>query len=439
MTQLFVSCIMPTANRHNFIPLAIDCFLHQDYQHSELIIFDDGKVPIEHLVPDNSRIHYFYSSQQHLIGTKRNICCERANGDIIVHMDDDDWYAANWISIQVQNLIESGADITGLGEINFHIASENKQWHYQQSVGSETSWVYGATFAYWKSFWMKHQFDDMNTGEDNEFIDTTAAKIYNHKFIDAYIGIIHNNNTGIVAYESPKQKLQLSKWMKNLDSPIRRYNNYIIPIRPSYPLVTCIMPTANRAAFIPTAIAMFLGQDYVNKELVIIDDGVEPVSALIPEDKRIRYFYFPPKSTTGFKRNLACEQAKGEIIMHMDDDDWYAPDWITYSVNIFLNANSDLCGINQVQFYSPTLKKCWMTKNSNSKRPWLTGASLIYRKEFWQTHQFKDLRVGEDDDFIRNNNAKVSAHNYFEGFLSTLHPNNTSVKFFEDSKSKDKY
>ncbi|MBS1586159.1 MAG: glycosyltransferase family 2 protein [Bacteroidetes bacterium] len=28
----------------------------------------------------------------------------------------------------------------------------------------------------------------------------------------------------------------------------------------------------------------------------------------------------------GRKRNIACEESRGDIIVHWDDDDWYAPD-----------------------------------------------------------------------------------------------------------------
>ena len=38
------------------------------------------------------------------------------------------------------------------------------------------------------------------------------------------------------------------------------------------PLVSCIMPTADRRRFVPRAVHQFLAQDYPNKELVILDD-----------------------------------------------------------------------------------------------------------------------------------------------------------------------
>jgi len=38
-----ISCIMPTYNRRPFLPLALRCFLDQDYPNKELIIVDDGE------------------------------------------------------------------------------------------------------------------------------------------------------------------------------------------------------------------------------------------------------------------------------------------------------------------------------------------------------------------------------------------------------------
>ena len=39
------------------------------------------------------------------------------------------------------------------------------------------------------------------------------------------------------------------------------------------PLVSCVMPTANRRPYVAQAIRYFQRQDYPNKELVILDDG----------------------------------------------------------------------------------------------------------------------------------------------------------------------
>jgi len=202
------------------------------------------------------------------------------------------------------------------------------------------------------------------------------------------------------------------------------------------PLVSCIMPTANRQKFIPFAIDYFSKQDYPNAELVIIDDGIESASSLIPNHPKIKYFYTEPLGTIGIKRNYACEKAGGEIIMHWDDDDWYANDWISRQTNALLTTDADITGLNKVIFYSPSVDKRWMYEDSDMDKPWLCGATMAYRKSFWQQHQFIDIQVGEDYDFVWNSGAKTYALDYTEGFVALLHAHNTSIKPIENPKHK---
>src|SRR5882762_5687038 len=110
--------------------------------------------------------------------------------------------------------------------------------------------------------------------------------------------------------------------------------------------VSCIMPTYNRRAFVPHAIRYFLRQDYPLKELIIIDDGTDNIADLVPDDPSIRYFSLDHKITLGAKLNQACEYASGNVIVHWDDDDWYAPGRLTYQVHALEDAGTKVCGIN---------------------------------------------------------------------------------------------
>src|SRR5689334_4653100 len=118
-------------------------------------------------------------------------------------------------------------------------------------------------------------------------------------------------------------------------------------------VVSCIMPTANRRVFIPRAVAYFFRQDYPERELLIIDDGSDPVEDLIPADARIRYIRTAPGMSLGAKRNFACEQARGDIIAHWDDDDWHAPRRLSTQVNALLEHDAEVCGLDQLLFYEP--------------------------------------------------------------------------------------
>ena len=204
----------------------------------------------------------------------------------------------------------------------------------------------------------------------------------------------------------------------------------------STPYVSCIMPTADRPKFIPLAISYFLDQGYEDAELVIVDDGKKSVKDLVPNHPRIRYFYTDPIGSIGLKRNYACNLAKGEIIMHWDDDDWYAADWIDNQLKAIEESKADICGLNTITFFSPLVGKFWKYADTKGEHPWLSGATMVYRKSFWQKHPFKDLQIGEDYDYIWNTGASIFAHDYTDGFIATLHASNTTLKPFEDPRHK---
>jgi len=430
MKNPLVSCIMPTYNRQKFIVDALNGYLNQDYKNKELIIIDDSEDSIEKLVPKCSSIKYIRLKNRCPIGYKRNLACKNSQGEIILHLDDDDKYSDDWVTKQVKCLLEGEADICGLRKINFLCKNFEVTWTYEDDDTSKP-WVYGATLCYRKSFWLKHQFEDMQTGEDNAFVLNNNAKIISNNYSDGYLGIIHDDNIGLKINDDLKDKLQVLKWIKKIDKPELTYVYKDIKTLKNTPLVTCIMPTANRQKYIPNAIKNFLQQNYSNLELVIIDDGEQSSKGLVPTQSNIHYTFYNTKHSIGEKRNLACNVSNGEIIMHWDDDDWYAPDWVTVQVANLLDSDAHICGLNQIQFYSIIDNIYWMSKNYNSKRPWLSGATLCYYKSFWASHKFQNIQVGEDDAFVRSAGTKVTNHNYYQGFISLIHNRNTSIKEFQ--------
>jgi glycosyltransferase involved in cell wall biosynthesis len=207
-----------------------------------------------------------------------------------------------------------------------------------------------------------------------------------------------------------------------------------------HPLVSCIMPTANREKFIPFAIEYFLAQNYDRKQLVIVDDGLRSIAHLLPKTDQISYYYTKPIETIGLKRNYAIKKAHGEIIVHWDDDDWHAYDWVTNQVNFLNSSCADITGIKHVHYFSPLMNKVWLGDASTESNPstptWLNGATLAFWKSYWEKHQFKNLQKGEDDEFISHTDAKIFAHDYIDGFVAILHTDNTTVKSFESPKNK---
>ncbi len=164
--------------------------------------------------------------------------------------------------------------------------------------------------------------------------------------------------------------------------------------------VSCILPTYNRRAFLPHAIDYFSRQDYPNRELVIVDDGSDLVHDLVPSDTHIRYIRLDRRHTIGAKRNLACREARGEIILHWDDDDWAAAWRISYQVAELERLKTAVCGLDRLFYYEPGTGQAWEYAYAQTGRTWVSGNTLCYRKSFWRTHPFPEIDVAEDARFV---------------------------------------
>lgn len=169
---MLVSCIMPTCNRPGLIRVALKCYLSQDWPDKELVVIDDGPVGIgglvKQLVPDAV---YVYLAKKEIIGTKRNLACEAARGEVICHFDDDDWSAAGRIRDQVTRLLESGKRMTGYHSITYWTGT--KAYHYVSAV---PQYVLGTTMCYQRSFWNANRFPAKHYAEDNALVYRALAE-----------------------------------------------------------------------------------------------------------------------------------------------------------------------------------------------------------------------------------------------------------------------
>jgi hypothetical protein len=208
------------------------------------------------------------------------------------------------------------------------------------------------------------------------------------------------------------------------------------------PLVSCIMPTYRRPSFAAQAIRYFLRQDYPARELIVIADGAEPISHLLPSDSRIRYQVQPQRHSVGSKRNIACDMARGDIIVHWDDDDWSAPWRLSYQVEELLTQRfKAMCGLARVRFYSPLASAAWRyvypleQEHPGGAFPWVHGGTFCYYRALWQAQPFPDISQGEDNAFVASVPAEEIAALEEEAFyVGLVHPGNCSPKDPRDSR-----
>src|SRR4051812_32277957 len=90
--------------------------------------------------------------------------------------------------------------------------------------------------------------------------------------------------------------------------------------------VSIIIPTFNRAEWLPATIASALAQDYSDVEVVVVDDGsTDSTSALLDRygDRIVRLRQ--PNRGTSAARNAGLACATGEMIVFLDSDDVMLP------------------------------------------------------------------------------------------------------------------
>jgi len=193
------------------------------------------------------------------------------------------------------------------------------------------------------------------------------------------------------------------------------------------------MPTYNRRCFVPNAIEYFLRQDYARSELLVVDDGTDPVGDLVPADPRVRYVGLPSRMSVGAKRNAACELARGDIILHWDDDDWHARHRVRAQVDALSSANADACGLSHLWFYEPIGRRVWEYRYPENAPRWVAGGTLCYRIEVWKQSPFPDVHDGEDSWFVRTlppDRVLALADNRF--YVATVHTSNTAPRAVAD-------
>lgn len=195
------------------------------------------------------------------------------------------------------------------------------------------------------------------------------------------------------------------------------------------------MPTSDRRELASRAIGYFRAQDYPNKELLILDDGERDIAELVSNDDRVRYLRRDQKSPLGAKRNLACHEARGDIIVHWDDDDWMASWRLSYQVKALIESNAAVCGADKLYFYEPGRAQAWQYVYPERARFWVAGATLCYLKSFWRENPFPNINIGEDTRFVWGGDARKMVALPDAGFyVAMIHPGNTSRKRTSDPR-----
>lgn len=177
-----------------------------------------------------------------------------------------------------------------------------------------------------------------------------------------------------------------------------------------FPFVSVITPTYNRRTFIPRLIDCFVHQTYPKDrmEWIVLDDGTEPVGDLFEAAvaaKRLgaaqfRYIRAEEKQNIGAKRNRLNQEAKGEILVAMDDDDYYPPERVAHCVQKFkANPKVELAGSTEIFMYYTDIKTIYRLGPYNPNHA--TNGTMAWRRSYAKTHTYDEtVTHAEERSFL---------------------------------------
>ncbi len=180
------------------------------------------------------------------------------------------------------------------------------------------------------------------------------------------------------------------------------------------PLVSVVLPTHNRLAYLRQAITSVLQQDYAHLELIIIDDGSTDgtQTAMVRFHHPKVHYHARPNRGAAAARNAGLKLARGSLVAFLDSDDLWEVRKIGLQVQQFqqqpqlgmLATNFRYVDSVRRPVCDPAKPYGYQIKDfigdiADIEFPMATSAMMVRRDVFEQVGMFDEtLRISEDLD-----------------------------------------
>jgi glycosyltransferase involved in cell wall biosynthesis len=183
-------------------------------------------------------------------------------------------------------------------------------------------------------------------------------------------------------------------------------------------------------------------QDYTNiKEWIIVEGSKTKqhadVNKININNLRVRsknsdkfdiiYIEYKGESHLSDLRNLGNDNCKSDIIVCMDDDDYYPPQKITHVVKSFDIIDHNIAGCSAMYMYDYDFNKLYKFKEIHNKHS--TNNCMAYKKEYLQDHRHKEgLDMAEEHSFTNGFTEPMIQINPLKCIVVSSHGKNTVDK-----------
>ena len=179
-------------------------------------------------------------------------------------------------------------------------------------------------------------------------------------------------------------------------------------------LISVCIPTYNRKELLINAVKSVLNQSYRDFEIIIVDDGsdydVEGFLKRYFSDSRIKFFRNSKNMGRPYTRNRCIEEASGDYILWLDDDDTINPytlenykriienypDGDVFYGNINVLNSSKFSFIKTLDFYK---KRIELFQGLTTEGCYIPNPGTLVRKDIYKTYGNYDLELKRAQDY----------------------------------------
>lgn len=173
-------------------------------------------------------------------------------------------------------------------------------------------------------------------------------------------------------------------------------------------IITC----TKRQDYIMNVFKNYRRQRYPIKELIIVINNdniqIDLYKDMAKQYKNVQVYQLPEKKSLGTCLNYAVEKSQYSYIAKFDDDDYYAPYYLTDSIPAFDKSKADIIGKRAHFMYLRGSNMLILRFHLDENRyvSILPGATLIFKRKIFRKVQFADQSIGEDTQFCLDSIAK---------------------------------
>jgi len=169
-----------------------------------------------------------------------------------------------------------------------------------------------------------------------------------------------------------------------------------------------VVTATNKPLYLQNLFTNFKRQQWRVKEMIVLLNNdsmnIEHYKKLASSLGNVLIYKVPAKWSLGKCLNYGISKARYEIIAKFDDDDYYAPNYLSEAMQRFEKTEADLIGKNKFYMYFKDSSKLMLATMPSKCR--VAGATMLFKKKLYPDVSFKNLRKGTDMRFQKDSIQK---------------------------------